>query len=788
MNARIPNAVTGRLSLRPPQAESLSKLARALEAAPSLLGHEQDVMAILATLKAEFPTLEDFEREFPSLCFALATGVGKTRLMGAFISYLHLAHGINNFFVLAPNLTIYNKLIADFTRNTPKYVFKGIAEFAQQPPLIITGDNYDQTGAVVQDQTMGFAHDVRINIFNISKINSEVRGGKEPRIKRMKDESPAMSKQKLELTWIGKEKRPKLEPRILLEDSEKSYHAKHRMADNDIYNNRLIFGDNLLALKALEQEFFGEVKCVYIDPPFNTQQAFEHYDDGYEHSIWLGLIRDRAEALRRLMSDDGTLFVHIDDNELGYLVVLLDEVFGRANRVSIVSFKQGSATGHKSINPGVVSTTNFILIYAKNKSEWAPNRVFTARVERDKRYGQYIENYDVPFANWRFATLASAFAASLGLPERGIKKALGDEYEEKIASFVLQNAGRVIQLARPDYSAVSSAAREMIDASRANPAVVMKLGRDGYSDMYFIGGQRILFYSDKLKLIDGEYVAGEPLTSLWDDILSNNLHNEGGVEFPKGKKPEALIKRCLDLATKPGDIVLDSFAGSGTTGAVAHKMGRQWIMIELGEHCHTHIIPRLKKVIDGEDSGGISESVGWQGGGGFRYYTLAPSLIVNDRWGNPVINPGYNAIHLAEALCKLEGFNYAPSEVHWWQHGHSSERDFIYVTTQNLSAQQLQALCEEVGSDRSLLVCCAAFHGVTAAQASKRWPNLTLKKIPKMVLARCEWGHDDYSLNVANLPMAQVEKTAPADSSAALKSKKSAPANAAQGGLFEENE
>jgi type III restriction enzyme len=187
MNARVQNAVTGRLSLRPPQAESLTKLVLALDAAPSLLGHDQDVGAVLATLKAEFPTLEDFEREFPSLCFSLATGVGKTRLMGAFIAYLHLAHGINNFFVLAPNLTIYNKLIADFTRNTPKYVFKGIAEFAQQPPLIITGDNYDQTGAVVQDQTMGFAHDVRINIFNISKINSEVRGGKEPRIKRMKE-------------------------------------------------------------------------------------------------------------------------------------------------------------------------------------------------------------------------------------------------------------------------------------------------------------------------------------------------------------------------------------------------------------------------------------------------------------------------------------------------------------------------------------------------------------------------------------------------------------------------
>lgn len=179
--------VSGRLSLRPPQSESLSRLVRAIEASPELLTQERDVSAILSTLKAEFSTLEDFEREFPSLCFALATGVGKTRLMGAFIAYLHLAHGINNFFVLAPNLTIYNKLITDFTRNTPKYVFKGIAEFAQQPPLIITGDNYDQTGAAVDDQSMGFAHDVRVNIFNISKINSEVRGGKEPRIKRMKE-------------------------------------------------------------------------------------------------------------------------------------------------------------------------------------------------------------------------------------------------------------------------------------------------------------------------------------------------------------------------------------------------------------------------------------------------------------------------------------------------------------------------------------------------------------------------------------------------------------------------
>jgi type III restriction enzyme len=184
MNSRVLHAVTGRLSLRPPQEESLKRLVRALEAAPELLSHDREVGAILPTLKAEFPTLEDFEREFPSLCFALATGVGKTRLMGAFIAYLHLAHGINNFFVLAPNLTIYNKLITDFTPNTPKYVFKGIGEFAINPPRIITGDNYDQSGADITGDLFG---GIRVNIFNISKINSEVRGGKEPRIKRMRE-------------------------------------------------------------------------------------------------------------------------------------------------------------------------------------------------------------------------------------------------------------------------------------------------------------------------------------------------------------------------------------------------------------------------------------------------------------------------------------------------------------------------------------------------------------------------------------------------------------------------
>lgn len=558
-------------------------------------------------------------------------------------------------------------------------------------------------------------------------------------------------KQRLELTWIGKENRPKLEPRILLEDSSKSSHAAHRVTEQDIFDNLLIHGDNLLALRALEQEFAGKVKCIFIDPPFNTQQAFEHYDDTVEHSTWLGLMRDRLELLRRLLSSEGTLFVHIDDNELGYLIVLLDELFGRDNRLYIVTFKQGSATGHKSINPGCVSTTNFLVIYAKDKSQWKPNRVFTAR-DRDDRYNQFIQNIEDPCERWSITTLTKAYAADRGLTEKAARTQLKSDPDD-LNEFVLNNSKSVIRFARPSYEAVSAEARKLIDHSKAMRETVFRLKRDGYSDMYLKGGERILFYADKLKEIDGKVVAGEPLTTLWDDILSNNLHAEGGVTFPKGKKPEALIKRALDLSTNAGDLVLDSFAGSGTTGAVAHKMRRRWIMVELGEHCDSHIVPRLNSVISGSDSSGVTDACNWSGGGGFRYLRLAPSLLKQDKWGNWVISKEYNPAMLAEALCKLEGFAYAPSDSVYWQHGKSTERDFIYITTAHLSHEQLQQLNDEVGSQRTLLVLCTAFRG-----KPDRYPYLTVKKIPRQVLSRCEWGHDDYSLRIENLPKAPPKK------------------------------
>ena len=565
--------------------------------------------------------------------------------------------------------------------------------------------------------------------------------------------------QKLELTWIGKDQRPRLEPRILLEDPKRSYHAKQRVTENDLFDNRLIKGDNLLALKALEAEFAGKVKCIYIDPPFNTQQAFDHYEDGLEHSIWLGLLRDRLEILHRLLSSDGTIFIHIDDNELGYLIALADEVFGRNNRISIVTFKQSSVSGPKTINPGLVTTNNYLLYYVKNKVLWRPNRVFVP-TRRDDRYSKIIENADADFQNWRLISLKDAFLKSHSLAVwDDAKRKFMDKLEERISQFVIRNAHRVVRTARVASKDVNESARAALEQSTKNANEVQRSERPDKSDYFFLNGEQLIFYKTKTRSIDGVLQTASPLTNLWDDLLSNNLHNEGAVSFPNGKKPEALIKRCLELSTNPGDLVLDSFGGSGTTGAVAHKMGRRWIMVELGEHCHTHIVPRLQKVIAGQDPGGVTQATGWQGGGGFRYYELAPTLLATDRWGNLVINPEYDAGMLSAAMCKLEGFSYAPSETVWWQQGRSSESDFIYVTTQTLGPEQLEALSHEVGTDpndpRSLLVCCGAYRGVTAAQAAQRWPNLTLKKIPKMVKDRCEWGHDDYSLNVANLPMAQ---------------------------------
>jgi adenine-specific DNA-methyltransferase len=531
------------------------------------------------------------------------------------------------------------------------------------------------------------------------------------------DQVDPMTKQKLELTWIGKENRPKLEPRILLEDPEKTYHAKHRVTDKDIFDNRLIFGDNLLALKALEAEFTGKVKCVFIDPPYNTGSAFTQYDDGIEHSLWLTLIRDRLEIIRRLLAEEGSLWITIDDNEAHYLKILCDEVLGRSNFVANVVWQKRTSPDNR-LRLG--DAHDSVLVFRKNKS--SGNEVFNQLPINDERTKAFKNPDNDPRGPWA----STDFTGMTG-------HATPNQYYTIVSPSGVTHPppeGRCWALAEDTFKKLLADNRVWFGIDgKARPRLKRFLNE--------MGGQNSWSWWPNTEVGHNQEAKKESVTLF------------GASAAFDTPKPERLLRRILEISTNPGDLVLDSFAGSGTTGAVAHKMGRRWIMVELGEHCHTHIIPRLKKVVDGEDPGGITKTVNWKGGGGFRYYRLAPSLLEKDKWGNWVINKSYNAAMLAEALCKLEGFTYAPSDSVYWQHGHSTERDFIYITTAHLSHEQLQQLSDEVGPDRSLLVLCTAFRA-----RADRYPNLTVKKIPKAVLARCEWGHDDYSLRVENLPQA----------------------------------
>jgi adenine-specific DNA-methyltransferase len=524
---------------------------------------------------------------------------------------------------------------------------------------------------------------------------------------------------KLELTWIGKENRPRLEPRILLEDPTKTYHAAHRVTDRDLFDNRLIFGDNLLALKALEQEFAGRIKCIFIDPPYNTGAAFEHYDDGVEHSLWLSLMRDRLELIRTLLSEDGSLWITIDDNEAHYLKVLCDEIFGRSNFVANVLWQKSHTRENRT---DISAIHDHVLVFAKQREIFKDTR--NPLPSSDSQLERYTNPDNDPRGVW--ASLPAHAKA-----EKGRRQAQFFTITTPSGRKVDPPAGRCWLYTEERFLEMVADNRIWFGPDGSNAPRVKKFLSEVQSGLV---PSTIWFHTE----VGTTGTAKSEITQLFP----------GETPFST-PKPEALLQRIIHIATNPGDIVLDSFAGSGTTGAVAHKMGRRWIMVELGEHCHTHIIPRLRKVIDGEDTGGITKAVGWQGGGGFRYFQLAPSLLEKDRWGNWIINKKFNAAMLSEALCKIEGFTYAPSDSIYWQQGHSTERDFIYVTTQNLSPDQLQQLSDEVGPDRSLLVLCFAFRGNV-----ERWTNLTIKKIPKQILSHCEWGHDDYSLKVENLPKA----------------------------------
>ena len=575
------------------------------------------------------------------------------------------------------------------------------------------------------------------------------------------------SKQKLELTWIGKEKRPRLEPRILVEVPEKSYHAKEKKSENDQFENMLIHGDNLLALKALEQEYSGQIKCIYIDPPYNTGNAFDHYDDCLEHSIWLGLMRERLILLQKLLSKDGTIWIQIDDEEQAYLKILCDEIFGRENFINMVSVNMKNIAGASGggEDKRMKKNCEYILVYAKDYSLLP---LFNGPYEYTEM-SELIQQYIDDGKSWKYTTVLldpgdKQYIGStvdgdgneikvyrrenpqylsvkqVSLRDRISEKEAYKKYGVKI--FQTTNAQTSIRTRIIDFRTENNITDDLLSIE-----YIPKTGKNKgcVYEQFYKGDKCRLFVwlKDTSEIIDGELYKKDLQGTYWDmNAWMKNLTKEGSVVFPDGKKPEALVQRIFEMTTKTGDLVLDSFLGSGTTAAVAHKMGRRWIGIELGDHCYTHCIPRLQKVIDGTDQGGITKAVDWQGGGGFRFFELGESAIKVDDWGQEVINEKFNAEMLAEAVCKIEGFTYAPSQEEFFIHGYSSEQSFIYVTANYVKAEMLHSLSEQLGVKRLLTVYCMGFDEVTDLD------NIIVKKIPESILKKFEIGRGNYDLNV----------------------------------------
>jgi adenine-specific DNA-methyltransferase len=373
----------------------------------------------------------------------------------------------------------------------------------------------------------------------------------------------------------------------------------------------LIHGENLAAMRWLARDFAGAVRCIYLDPPFNTGRTFAEYDDARDAVAWRTMMTERLVAARGLLADDGAIFVEIDDTELASLNVAMDDVFGRKNRVATITIVRSASTGHKAINRGVVNVADYLLVYARDR---AKVRLVPQRRERrdyDAAYSTWLENPKSAPAEWTFTPLAKHVAAALG--EKPTK--------DQIAAFALEHAANVVRFAQPRYEAVSHDARALIDVSRRDPARVYVLERPRHKPMFLYRGNRVLFLADKVETNDrGARVLVEPLTNVWDDVPFQGIAKEGGVAFIRNKKPERLLARIVAMASEPGDWVLDPFVGSGTTAAVAHKMGRRWIGIDDGDHVDTMCLPRLRRVVDGTDPTGVTRASKWRGGGGFSVH------------------------------------------------------------------------------------------------------------------------------------------------------------------------
>ena len=535
-----------------------------------------------------------------------------------------------------------------------------------------------------------------------------------------------MKNQKLELMWIGKENQPKVEPRVLIEDKSKSYGDKNT-------ENMLIHGDNLLALKALEDKFANKIKCIYIDPPYNTGSAFEYYDDNLEHSILLNLMQNRLKILYTLLSDDGAILVHLDDSEVHYLKVIMDDIFGRDNFISTIAVRSSTPSGVKTSHKDktIIKQKDLILVYRKSdKLRIEPQ--YTKKYDWDTHYTYFLDRDKGKIVNLVDKLIEE------NIIQKRISLSQLDVEEKKFKDFYIKNKYNIFRTA-------PTMPEDIKKQSKENPNQLIEYEDRNGEMNYAINGNRCTFLDKQIHTLeDGEEGLSILLCDIWTDIDFQNTQNEGGNSFPGGKKPERLVRRILNMFSKEGDIVLDSFLGSGTTCAVAHKMKRKWIGIELGEHCYTHCKQRLDNIIDGNDQGGITSFVNWTGGGGYKFYELAPSLLVKDKFNNWIISENYNGELLSKAICKQEKFDYIENSECYWKQGKSSENDYIFITTNYISIEYLEAIHEEMQENESLLICCKTYQ----EECEDRYDNITIKKIPQSILNNCEYGKDDYSLNV----------------------------------------
>ena len=556
--------------------------------------------------------------------------------------------------------------------------------------------------------------------------------------------------QKLELTWVGKydEQQP-LEPRILIENPEYSYgEVETGMLPNGKpwKGNMLIHGDNLLALKALEQDYAGCVKCIYIDPPYNTGNAFEYYDDGLEHSIWLGLMYERIKVLHTLLADDGAFCMHLDDCEVHYAKVICDEIFGRSNFIATVAIRSSTPSGVKTAhkNKKLIKQKDLMLVYKKtDKLTIYPQ--YVRKTSFDTHFNYYADK-----ENGTVRPLIVVLIEN-GILKKGDRLSALDINNPKHRAFYTQHADNICQTQSFKNAEVKEASRAYVDR-------IYFVNKGEPNETMFYNGRQLTPLRNSLNVVlYGDSIVEDIsvlLCDFWEDVDFQNTQHEGGVGFPNSKKPEFLIHRVLSLFTQEGDIVLDSFLDSGTTAAVAQKMKRKYLGVELGEHAYSLCYQRLVNVISGSDIRGITNALQWKGGGGFRFYELAPSLLKKDKFGNLVINKEYNADMLAAAMAKQEGFTYEPSAEHYWKQGYSHESDYIYTTTQFMTVEGLAAIAEQMKEGESLLVCCTAFQ----KECRSAFPNITIKKIPQMLLGRCEFAHDDYSLNIVELPVVEEDE------------------------------